>query len=68
MFGAVNRLVQNIVFSINHKVAVAISILLIVVYLVDFTYHFSMRIIQNESMREFNLKARNTVKEFFRIG
>jgi len=68
VFGAVNRFVQNIVFSINHKVAVAISILLIVVYLVDFTYHFSMRIIQNESMREFNSKARNTVKEFFRIG
>lgn len=68
VFGALNRGVQSLVFSLNRGLVIALSVALVCIYVVDFTIHFTMRLTQTESLREFNIKARDTVKEFFRIG
>ena len=68
VFGALNRGVQSLVFSLNRGLVVALSVALVCIYVVDFTIHFTMRLTQTESLREFNIKARDTVKEFLRIG
>ena len=68
VFGALNRGVQSLVFSLSRGLVVALSVALVCIYVVDFTIHFTMRLTQTESLREFNIKARDTVKGFFRIG
>lgn len=68
VFGALNRGVQSLVFSLNRGLVIALSVALVCIYVVDFTIHFTMRLTQTESLRELNIKARDTVKEFLRIG
>lgn len=68
VFGILNNYIQRGVMIMNMNVVKVLSVILLVGYLCDFAYHFTLRLIQKESVRDFNEKAVNTVKEFFGIG
>jgi len=68
VFGIANRGIQALVFSISSSIVTALSVILVVSYLCDFVYHFSLRLTQTESFGELNKKAAKKVKTLLGIG
>ncbi len=68
VFGIANDYIQKLVCMINPKVCVALSMVLVLSYVSDFVYHFTNRLLATDNVREFNARAKDRMKNIFKIG